>query len=135
MEIYRPEIASGVALNCLRSDKFKTACMSVNLLCQLERETASINALVPYVLRRGSSGPAVRELQFYLYLAAAFAAAERKSAPMFVESVTPSSTATRRASCKSSSTVGRVGRFMAQSAPRVSSKPVSVRRRSRSAVL
>lgn len=55
MEIYRTEIASGVALNCLRSDKFKTACVSVNLLCQLQRETASINALVPYVLRRGTS--------------------------------------------------------------------------------
>lgn len=55
MEISRCEIMNGVALTCLRSDKFKTACMSVNLLCQLERETASINALVPYVLRRGSS--------------------------------------------------------------------------------
>jgi len=55
MEISRCEIMNGVALTCLRSDKFKTACMSVNLLCQLERETASINALVPYVLRRGTS--------------------------------------------------------------------------------
>lgn len=55
MEISRCEIMNGVNLTCLRSDKFKTACMSVNLLCQLERETASINALVPYVLRRGSS--------------------------------------------------------------------------------
>ena len=55
MEIMRTEIAPGVALNCLRSDKFKTACVSVSLLCQLQRETASINALVPYVLRRGTS--------------------------------------------------------------------------------
>jgi len=55
MEISRCEIMNGVALTCLRSDKFKTACMSVNLLCQLERDTASINALVPYVLRRGTS--------------------------------------------------------------------------------
>ena len=55
MEISRCEIMNGVGLTCLRSDKFKTACMSVNLLCQLERETASINALVPYVLRRGTS--------------------------------------------------------------------------------
>lgn len=55
MDISRTEIAPGVALTCLRSEKFKTACMSINLLCQLERETASINALVPYVLRRGTS--------------------------------------------------------------------------------
>lgn len=55
MVISRSEIMPGVGLTYLHSDKFKTACMSVNLLCQLERETASINALVPYVLRRGSS--------------------------------------------------------------------------------
>ena len=39
----------------LRSDKFKTACMSVNLLAQLRRETAAMNALIPSVLRRGTT--------------------------------------------------------------------------------
>ena len=53
MEMNRTELMPGVWLNTLRSDKFKTACLSVNLLTQLTRETASMNALLPYVLRRG----------------------------------------------------------------------------------
>lgn len=54
MEYTRKEILPGVWLNHLKSDKFKTACITVNLLCQLQRDTASLNALIPYVLRRGS---------------------------------------------------------------------------------
>ena len=54
MDIKRAEIMPGVWLNHLRSDKFKTACMSVSLLTQLSRETASMNALIPFVLRRGT---------------------------------------------------------------------------------
>ncbi|MBQ7896008.1 MAG: insulinase family protein [Oscillospiraceae bacterium] len=54
MEIKRAEIMPGVWLNHLRSDKFKTACMSISLLTQLNRETASMNALIPFVLRRGT---------------------------------------------------------------------------------
>ena len=53
MDISRVELMPGVWLNHLRSDKFKTACLSVNLLTQLTQETASMNALIPYVLRRG----------------------------------------------------------------------------------
>lgn len=53
MDISRVELMPGVWLNHLRSDKFKTACLSINLLTQLTRETASMNALIPYVLRRG----------------------------------------------------------------------------------
>ena len=53
MEMSRLELMPGVWLNHLRSDKFKTACLSVSLLTQLTRETASMNALIPYVLRRG----------------------------------------------------------------------------------
>lgn len=55
MELTRTEIMPGVWLSHLRSDKFKTACMSLSLLTQLERETASMNALIPYVLRRGTT--------------------------------------------------------------------------------
>ena len=55
MEYTRKELMPGVFLTHLRSDKFKTACMSVNLLTQLQRETAAMNALIPQVLRRGSS--------------------------------------------------------------------------------
>ena len=55
MEYTRKELMPGVFLTHLRSDKFKTACMSVNLLTQLQRETAAMNALIPQVLRRGTA--------------------------------------------------------------------------------
>lgn len=55
MELTRTEIMPGVWLNHLRSDKFKTACLSLTLLTQLKRETAAMNALIPYVLRRGTT--------------------------------------------------------------------------------
>lgn len=54
MEYSRSELMPGVFLSHLRSDKFKTACLSVNLLTQLSRETAAMNALIPSVLRRGT---------------------------------------------------------------------------------
>ncbi len=54
MEYSRTELMSGVWLTHLRSDKFKTACLSLNLLAQLKRDSASMNALIPYVLRRGT---------------------------------------------------------------------------------
>lgn len=56
MEITRTEIMPGVWLSHLQTDKFKSACLSLNLLSQLSRETASMNALIPFVLRRGATG-------------------------------------------------------------------------------
>ena len=55
MEYSRTELMPGVFLSHLHSDKFKTACMSVNLLTQLRRETAAMNAVIPFVLRRGTT--------------------------------------------------------------------------------
>ena len=55
MEFNRTELMPGVFLSHLRSDKFKTACMSVTLLTQLRRETAAMNAIIPFVLRRGTT--------------------------------------------------------------------------------
>ena len=55
MEYARSELMSGVWLTHVRTDKFKTACLSVSLLTQLKRETAAMNALLPQVLRRGTS--------------------------------------------------------------------------------
>ena len=55
MELTRTEILPGVWLNALHTEKFKTACLSLSLLTQLTRETASMNALIPYVLRRGTT--------------------------------------------------------------------------------
>ena len=53
MEAIRTELKPGVFLTCLQTDKFKTACLSLNLLTQLNRDTASLGALLPRVLRRG----------------------------------------------------------------------------------
>ena len=55
MELRRTEIMPGVWLSHLQSDKFKTACMSLTLLTQLKRESAAMNALIPFVLRRGTT--------------------------------------------------------------------------------
>lgn len=41
MERIRTEILPGVWLTALRTDKFKTAWLSVNLLTQLRRSTAA----------------------------------------------------------------------------------------------
>lgn len=55
MEYTRAEITNGVWLTHIRSDKFKTACLSITLLTQLQRESAAMNALLPLVLRRGTA--------------------------------------------------------------------------------
>lgn len=55
MDAVRREILPGVAMTCVQTDKFKTGCLSVNLLAQLCRENAAKNALLPMVLRRGCS--------------------------------------------------------------------------------
>lgn len=54
MKLTRTEIIPGVFLNHLKAEKFKTACLSVSLLTQLDRENAFANALIPFVLRRGT---------------------------------------------------------------------------------
>ena len=55
MNLSRTELMPGVWLSYLHSEKFKTACLSLSLLTQLKRETAAMNALIPYVLRRGTA--------------------------------------------------------------------------------
>ena len=52
--IHSCNILPGVALTCVNSDKFKTGCMSVNIVTALKREKASLSALFPRVLRRGT---------------------------------------------------------------------------------
>ena len=48
-------IMSDVMLTCVQTDKFKTNCLSINLLTPLSRETAAKNALIPAVLCRGTA--------------------------------------------------------------------------------
>ena len=47
-------IAPGVTLRAMQSDKFKTGCFSINFLRQHNKENASIDALLPSVLLRGT---------------------------------------------------------------------------------
>jgi len=54
-EIVRRELFPGVWLRAIHTNKFKSSYLSVSLLCPLERETASANALLPSVLRRGTA--------------------------------------------------------------------------------
>ncbi len=54
MDIIRKEIMPDVWLSCLETDKFKSDCLSINLLTQLERDSISKNALLPRVLIRGT---------------------------------------------------------------------------------
>ena len=44
----------GVNLTCVQTDKFKTGCLSINLISSLSHNTAAQLALMPRVLRRGS---------------------------------------------------------------------------------
>ena len=55
MDYFRTELAPCVWLTALQTDKFKTGCLSATLLTQLDRETAAENAVMPYVLRRGTA--------------------------------------------------------------------------------
>ena len=47
-------LAPGVTLHALKSDKFKTACFSLNFLKPHDRENAALDALLPSVLLRGT---------------------------------------------------------------------------------
>ncbi len=48
-------LAPGIILRAVRTDKFKTSVLGVTFLEPLREETASLNALVPGVLRRGTA--------------------------------------------------------------------------------
>ena len=55
MEPVRLEIAPEVNLDYVHSDKFKTGTLSVQLITPINEKTASFGALLPSVLRRGTS--------------------------------------------------------------------------------
>ena len=63
----RIELLPGVFLTCVRSEKFKTGCLSVSLLRPLRREEASANALLSTVLLRGCRDyPNIRSISAFL---------------------------------------------------------------------
>lgn len=60
-------LAPGVTLRAMQTDKFKTACFSVNFLRPHERQTAALDALLPSVLLRATERyPDIRSISMYL---------------------------------------------------------------------
>ena len=49
------EIIPGVKLTCIQTEKFKTGCLTANIIRGLNRGEAAKTALLPQVLRRGSA--------------------------------------------------------------------------------
>ncbi len=47
------ELAPGIRLHAIQTDRFKTGCFSMNFIQPLRKETAAANALIPSVLLRG----------------------------------------------------------------------------------
>lgn len=52
--VTRSELLPGVFLTLVPATKFKSSLLSMSLLAPLRQETAAVNALIPYLLRRGS---------------------------------------------------------------------------------
>ncbi|MBQ6431535.1 MAG: insulinase family protein [Oscillospiraceae bacterium] len=61
------ELAPGVTLRAMQTDKFKTACFSVNILRPHCRQTAALDALLPSVLLRATERyPDIRSISMHL---------------------------------------------------------------------
>ena len=52
--VKRTQLNPGVFLTSVNTKKFKSSLLSMTLLAPLKGETAAVNALIPYLLRRGS---------------------------------------------------------------------------------
>lgn len=65
--VTRKQIMPDTHLTCVKTEKFKTCCLSLNLITKLDKETASKNALLPRVLLRGTSvHPDMESINGYL---------------------------------------------------------------------
>lgn len=53
-ELHRIKLGEGVYFSSIRDRKFKHNCISVNLITPLDGDTVTANAILPYLLRRGS---------------------------------------------------------------------------------
>ena len=54
LEVKQKQLMPGVTLTALRTDKFKSSCISLTLFAPMDAETVTANALLPLVLRRGT---------------------------------------------------------------------------------
>lgn len=67
MKVTEVQYSPGIALTVVQTDKFKSATLSATFLTPLKKKVASANALVPYVLRRGTEQyPTIREISVKL---------------------------------------------------------------------
>lgn len=53
MDVVKKDLAAGIALTAIQTNKFKSAALSLTFLTPLDAKRAAANALVPYILRRG----------------------------------------------------------------------------------
>lgn len=61
------KLKNGIQVQIISDDKFKTSAISVNFIKKLNKKTATINALLPYVLKRGCKKfPNTMDLNRYL---------------------------------------------------------------------
>jgi len=66
-EVTRKQIMPDTHLTCVKTEKFKTCCLSLTLITKLDKQTASKNALLPRVLLRGTSArPDMESINNYL---------------------------------------------------------------------
>lgn len=54
MNVIQKELMPGVTLTALRTDKFKSSCLSLTMYAAMNKEDITANALLPSVLRRGT---------------------------------------------------------------------------------
>lgn len=54
MKVVQKELMPGVTLTALRTDKFKSSCLSLTVYAAMNKEEITANALLPSVLRRGT---------------------------------------------------------------------------------
>lgn len=54
MKVVKKELMPGVTLTVLRTDKFKSSCLSLTMHAAMNKEDITANALLPSVLRRGT---------------------------------------------------------------------------------
>ncbi len=75
MKTMECEVLPGICLRAVQTNRFKTASLAVAFLSPFTKETASVNALLPYLLRRGCTKfPNLASVNFeldYLYGASA----------------------------------------------------------------
>ena len=61
MSYQTKEIKEGIKLHCVKTDKFKTNLMAVFITVPISRETVTLNALIPAILKSGTKNLKTRE--------------------------------------------------------------------------